>query len=377
MRRSVFFGLLVVAALGIFIMTEYVEEKCDWTAGVNRSKHESAEVMNRMTIKEHIEMYRKFFFEKGDKVPSEPLPQQRVDLPAVIEADHQGVKSAWLGHSSLLINIDGNTLLTDPVFERKVTLVGPTRFNKELPLKVDDIEHVDAVVISHDHYDHLNKFSIKRLASKTGVFIVPARVGERLRKWGVADEKIVELNWWEEYAVNSRLTIAATPSQHFSGRGLFDKNRTLWASWVIRTEEHRVFFSGDSGYFKGFKEIGDKYGPFDVAYMECGAYDRRWSNIHMLPEQTVQAFRDLGGKVLQPIHWATFNLALHAWYEPIERVTAAAWSSNIKIVTPMIGELTDFNEPVVAELWWVVLMKKSFQPEQPQPAVVTVQSINE
>ena len=320
---------------------------------------ESVAIMNRMSWKEHLEMYWQFFFEKGEKIPIEDLPQERVNLTQLFPKSNNGLRAAWLGHSSLLINIDGFSILTDPIFQRKISLVGPVRFNRELPLGVEELETVDVVIVSHDHYDHLNKYSIQQLAPKTGLFIVPARVGERLRKWGVPAEKIVELNWWQEHRLRDGLTITATPARHFSGRTPFDRNSTLWASWVIQTESHKVFFSGDSGYFPGFREIGKKYGPFDVAFMECGAYNERWSNVHMFPEQTVQAFQDLGGAILQPVHWATFNLALHTWYEPIERLTAKAWASNVQLSAPMIGQIVDYDKPLLTELWWLSSMKQS------------------
>ena len=319
----------------------------------HQSPFTAVDVMNKMTICEHIETYSKFFFEKAEKTPKELLPQQQVELGKLFEGKGTDLKVSWLGHSSLLINIDGYSILTDPIFERKVSLVGPTKFNKKMPVNVHDLPPVDIVIISHDHYDHLNKYSIQQLTGKTGIFIVPLRVGKRLIQWGVPKDKVVELNWWDEFHSGSNLTIAATPSQHFSGRGLLDKNRTLWASWVIKTSEHRVFFSGDTGYFDGFKKIGKKYGPFDMTFLECGAYDKRWSKIHMFPEQTVQAHLDLRGKILQPIHWATFNLALHPWYEPIERLAEAAWNRGVSISTPIIGSIVNFHETQTTSLWWL------------------------
>ena len=324
-----------------------------------KSTSNSASVLNKMTIKEHFEMYWKFFFEKGEKTPEELLPQQKLDLAELFTGGGNDLKAAWLGHSSLLINIDGYSILTDPIFESKVSLVGPTRFNKKLPLDIEELHAVDVVIISHDHYDHLNKHSVQQLSRKAGLFIVPLRVGKLLVKWGIPEKKIVELNWWEEFHLDSKLIIAATPSQHFSGRGLFDKNITLWASWVIKTDNHSIFFSGDSGYFGGFKEIEKKYGPFDVTFLECGAYNQQWSNIHMFPEQTVQAFLDLGGNILQPVHWATFNLALHAWYEPIERLTNAAFEKGSSLSIPLMGQVVNYQKSVTANPWWRPVMEKS------------------
>ncbi len=313
-------------------------------------------VMNKMSLKEHVEMFWKFFFIKAERTPKTPLPQQQLDYDQLFDNRQSGLKTCWLGHSSLLININGYSILTDPVFERKVTPVGPARFNKEIPINVDSLPPLDIVIISHDHYDHLNKYSIQQLAEKVGYFMVPRGVGRRLIKWSVSPAKVIEFDWWDEFQPTGNLTVASTPAQHFSGRGWFDRNRTLWSSWVIKTPEHRLFFSGDTGYFSGFSEIGDKYGPFDITFLECGAYDSRWSNIHMFPEQTVQAHLDLRGKLLQPIHWATFNLAFHPWYEPVERLIESAWNENIAVMTPMIGSIVNHSNSQAVDSWWTPAM---------------------
>lgn len=320
---------------------------------------QNTQVMDKMSITEHFKMYWQFFFIKENRVPSVALPQQQLNINELFDGKKAGLRVSWLGHSSLLINIDGHSVLTDPIFENKVSIVGPTRFNKELPFSIEDLTSVDVVLISHNHYDHLNKYSIKQLTKKTSLFIVPKKVGKLLEKWDVPKEKIVELNWWNEFKVNDTLTIVSTPSQHFSGRGLFDRNETGWSSWVIKSSNQNVFFSGDTGYFDGFKEIGDKYGPFDMTFLECGAYDDRWSNIHMAPEETVQAHIDLRGKLLQPIHWSTFNLALHPWYEPMERVVASAWSKGVNVSTPVMGSIVDFTHSPETNLWWLSTMKKN------------------
>ena len=259
-----------------------------------------------------------------------------------------------------MINIDGYKILTDPVFEKRVSVFGPTRFNGDVPLDIQRMPMIDAVIISHDHYDHLNKYSVQRLIDKSNKFIVPLAVGARLIDWGVPRDKIVELDWWQEYRLDQKLMVAATPAQHFSGRGITDRNETLWASWVITTPFHNLFFSGDSGYFEGFKQIGDKYGPFDMTFIECGAYGKSWPKMHMFPEQTVQAHLDLKGSVLHPIHWAAFNLALHPWYEPMVRLTAAANFKNVKIATPVVGETTVYRSmSIPATKWWEQAMALS------------------
>jgi L-ascorbate metabolism protein UlaG (beta-lactamase superfamily) len=366
-------GVSIMAITGACAPTKFNNTQFSKTTmpvqSISQSTIGGATVMNKMSAKELIEMYWKFFFEKAEKTPDESLPQQQLQISELLDSQNNGLKASWLGHSSILINIGGYLILTDPVFQRKVSPIGPTRFNKELPLNVRDLPTIDVVVISHDHYDHLNKFSVQQLSDKAAIFVVPLGVGKRLEKWGIPEEKIVELNWWDEYSPQNDLKIVATPAQHFSGRGLFDRNNTLWASWVIQTPDHRIFFSGDSGYFDGFKEIGKKLGPFDVTFLECGAYNKQWSKVHMFPEQTVQAFFDLGGKVLQPIHLATFNLALHSWYEPMERLTNEAGRKKAIVSTPIMGQVVNYEEPTSVNHWWMPAMKRS-RTKNVQPEIV-------
>jgi L-ascorbate metabolism protein UlaG (beta-lactamase superfamily) len=251
------------------------------------------------------------------------------------------------------------------VFEKRISVFGPTRFNGDVPLDIQQIPEMEAVIISHDHYDHLNKYTVQRLIEKSDKFVVPSAVGARLMHWGVPQDKIVELKWWQEYRLDQNLKLAATPAQHFSGRGITDHNKTLWASWVIQSPFHKLFYSGDSGYFGGFKQIGDKYGPFDITFIECGAYSKSWPRVHMFPEQTVQAHLDLSGDLLHPIHWATFNLALHPWYEPMVRLTAAADAKNVKIATPVAGETTVHERSIPSARWWEQAMDLSCGAKQP------------
>ena len=297
-----------------------------------------------------------FLFTRNNRTPDVSLPRERVDLAHFQSSGDNQLNVTWLGHSSLMLNIDGFKILMDPVFQKRVSILGPTRFNGEVPVDLERLPVLDAIIISHDHYDHLNKYSLRQLQSKTRQFIVPLRVGDRLADWGIPREKIVELDWWEEMYLDGKLRIAATPAQHFSGRGLTDRNKTLWASWVVTGPHHNIFFSGDSGYFEGFKQIGRKYGPFDMTFLECGAYNEAWHPVHMFPEETVQAHLDLGGGLLHPIHWATFNLSLHAWYEPMERLAAAAEKAGIQAVTPIVGTTTVFGRPVTTSKWWQPLM---------------------
>jgi L-ascorbate metabolism protein UlaG (beta-lactamase superfamily) len=305
-----------------------------------------------MSFTDPISTAWRFFFTHNERTPKGDLSSRPVDLSHFAQAGDNQLRVTWLGHSSVMINIDGCRLLTDPVFEKRVSILGPTRFNGEAPIQIDRLPEIDAVIISHDHYDHLNRFSIRRLKAKTRCFIVPLGVGARLERWGVPARRIVELDWWQEHRLNGALMVAATPAQHFSGRGLTDRNQTLWASWVMETKHHRLFFSGDSGYFNGFKEIGTVYGPFDLTLMECGAYNKSWTDVHMFPEETVRAHLDLKGGVLHPIHWGTFNLSLHAWYDPMERLTAATKIHGVRTATPIVGDTTILGERIPNVLWW-------------------------
>jgi L-ascorbate metabolism protein UlaG (beta-lactamase superfamily) len=312
-----------------------------------------------MSFTDYVSTTWDFLFTSNHRTPDTELPVKRVDLADFNNKGSDQLNVTWLGHSSLMINIDGYKILVDPVFEKRISVFGPTRFNSDVPLGIRQIPEIDAVIISHDHYDHLNKYSVQRLMEKSNKFIVPLEVGALLLDWGVSENKIVELDWWQEYRLDHNLMIAATPAQHFSGRGITDRNKTLWASWVIRTPFHKIFFSGDSGYFGGFKKIGDKYGPFNMTFIECGAYGEGWPKVHMFPEQTVQAHMDLKGILLHPIHWGTFNLALHPWYEPMERLTAAAHSKNIKTATPVVGETTVYDSRIPSARWWEQPMQLS------------------
>ena len=312
-----------------------------------------------MSFTEFASTTWEFLFSENNRTPDTALPFKQVDLSHFNKKDSDQLNVTWLGHSSLMINIDGYKILTDPVFEKRISVFGPTRFNGDVPVDVQQIPKIDAVIISHDHYDHLNKFSVQGLIEKADTFIVPLAVGALLIDWGVPRDKIVELDWWQEYVLDEKLRVVATPAQHFSGRGITDRNKTLWASWVIKTPFHKLFFSGDSGYFGGFKQIGDKYGPFDMTFIECGAYGEGWPTVHMFPEQTVQAHLDLKGKILNPIHWGTFNLALHPWYEPMERLTAAAKLKKVKIATPLVGETTVYSTRIPAARWWEPAMTVS------------------
>ncbi|KIL50837.1 MBL fold metallo-hydrolase [Jeotgalibacillus campisalis] len=261
----------------------------------------------------------------------------------------------WFGHSAFYVEIEGKRLLVDPMFGSRpspFSWAGTKRYERKSSVNPEHFSELDAIILSHDHYDHLDHDSIVKLQNKTKRFIVPLGVRQRLIKWGVPKEKITEHGWWDELQFEG-LKLVCTPARHFSGRGLFDRNSTLWCSWVISGMETKIFYSGDSGYGPHFKEIGVSYGPFDLTLMECGQYDERWSAIHMQPEETVQAHLDVRGSVLIPVHWGAFTLAFHSWTDPVERVTKAALAHDVTISTPEMGQSIRVHaENYPARAWW-------------------------
>lgn len=285
-----------------------------------------------------------------------PAPEQALPV-RLISADELKTQAEpvlyRLSHSTMLIYLDGEYILTDPVFSDRASPVqwaGPKRFHP-LPLSVESLPKIKAVVVSHDHYDHLDHATVMSLAEKVDYFITPLKVGDHLRNWGIEESRIIELDWWQGTQIGS-LKITATPTQHFSGRSLFDRDKTLWASWVIEGQQAKLYFSGDSGYFKGFKEIGERFGPFDITMIETGAYNTLWSQIHMLPEQSLQAHLDLKGKAMLPIHNSSFDLSLHDWQEPLETIYNLAQEHGVHLLTPTFGEKVNINSPKVSDTWW-------------------------
>jgi L-ascorbate metabolism protein UlaG (beta-lactamase superfamily) len=354
-KRIIVLTLILIPFLSSSILSK--DNYMEYKVMKEDKKFVNHEKMRKTSLLEGIKMTWDFVFEKGERTPKVDLPYKKADLDSLLGSSDDNLSSTWLGHSTLFINIDGFKILTDPVFERKVTIVGPKRFNKDLPMDYKKIKSVDLVIVSHNHYDHLNKFSIKYLSKITKKFIVPLGVSKTLEKWGVSKDQIIEMEWWQKEQPLKGLEIVSTPSQHFSGRGLFDSNKTLWSSFVIKTDNHNIFFSGDTGYFEGFKVIGEKYGPFDVTFLECGAYNEKWHFVHMYPEETIKAHIDLKGKYLHPIHWATFNLSMHAWYEPMERAKNGADKENINLITPYPGEYIDYSLNPTTLSWWKPLIK--------------------
>lgn len=259
----------------------------------------------------------------------------------------------WYGHSAILLEFENKRIFLDPMlgdYAAPVSFFGQ-RFPNAPKLDLKSIGELDAVVFSHDHYDHLDYSTVKAIHEHVGHFYVPLGLGSHLKRWGVPENKITELDWWES-AYLEEFTFTAAPARHFSGRSIRDSNKTLWASWVIRKPGTNIYFSGDGGYGPHFKEIGEKLGPFDFAMMECGQYNIRWQAIHMMPEETVQASLDLNTKAMMPIHWGAFTLSPHPWIEPAERVKVAAEKEHLKLITPEIGDAFNYPNEQPMTTWW-------------------------
>jgi L-ascorbate metabolism protein UlaG (beta-lactamase superfamily) len=299
---------------------------------------------------------KKFLLEKRfDPRPTGDIPFHKIKAEDWTVGDPSKMRFAWLGHSSILIAMEGALILADPVFGKRVSpfdWMGPERFSPP-PVTAAGLPPLDVVLITHDHYDHLERPTIIALKDKTELFIVPLGIGDLLLEWGVRKEKIVELDWWESHKYKT-LNFTATPAVHYAGRGLLDFNKRLWVSWAINGGKKSAFISGDSGYFDGFKKVGEKLGPFDVAFLKIGAYsdEGTWRKLHMTPEEAVAEFLDLRGGLMVPHHWATYDLGLHPWKEPMDRVVKSARELGVRYATPLQGEVMDADLIPEVDYWW-------------------------
>ncbi len=351
------FAVALLAAVGagcgwFFTGPHLSEEAVKNAKNYHNGVFENPEPTTVMKPGTYWRTFSQFLFQgSNERVPKRPLPVVSAKN-SVLGPVSTSPRFIWLGHSGVLLELGGKRILIDPVLSERASFfswIGPKRF-EPAPLHTEDLPAIDAVLISHDHYDHLDKATIIALAGKTASFHVPLGIGAILKAWGIAGNKIVEYAWWEGHSVNG-LTLTAVPARHFSGRGLFDRDKTLWCSWVIGAGNERVYHSGDTGMTAQFKVIGEKYGPFDLAFIKIGAFNENWPDVHLTPEQAVEAAQILGVKTLVPIHWGTFNLGLHSWHEPIERFVKAAEKTNSRILTPKIGDYVD-PENYENTLWW-------------------------
>lgn len=300
-----------------------------------------------------------FLLRGAQRAPSAPLPTLD-PKPAWQRGVDTGLRVTWLGHSTLYIEVDGVRILTDPVFGPRaspVSFLGPKRFHP-VPVSIPELPPVDVLLLSHDHYDHLCKPSIQQLAKLPLSVVTALGVAAHLEEYGMPSERIHELDWHESIEL-PHVRFTATPAQHFSGRGMGDRNATLWASWVIETARHKLFFSGDTGLFPELEEIGRKHGPFDLTMLEIGAYHPAWGSIHLGPDNALLAHEMLRGELLLPIHWGTFDLALHTWEEPAEQLFQAAHARSTRLLLPALGQVVEPRRAVEQPPWWREIARKS------------------
>ncbi|HCW07827.1 MAG TPA: MBL fold metallo-hydrolase [Cytophagales bacterium] len=297
-----------------------------------------------------VTIFKEYFGRPSSTKPPKPIPSVKTDLKNL---SSENPTIVWFGHSSYLIKSKNLNILIDPVMEGQAAplkMFGKPFAGSDV-YSIEDLPSIDLVLLTHDHYDHLHYESIKKLASSANHFVTSLGVGEHLESWGVTPEKITELDWWESTLLTNEIELTATPARHFSGR-TFTRGKTLWSSFVLKIHGHQLFLGGDSGYDSHFKEIGKRFGSFDIALLECGQYGKNWPYIHMLPEETVMAAQELNSKILMPVHWAKFELSLHAWDEPINRVSRYAIEKKMPITTPLIGEPVVLNAHYPNKKWW-------------------------
>ena len=359
-------AFILIIAIGTILVTNFYPSFGGTVTKALKSEYAKADNHNGKKFSYPISAKHDMNFRKGMKYmkeeakvkhlvePNEPLPMLFVDSLLLTQTADTQTKVIWFGHSTFLIQMNGKNILIDPVFSDYASpfqFAGPKRFVGDLPIEIEQLPQIDIIILSHDHYDHLDYPSILKLKEKTNQYILPLGNRVHFERWGVDAAKITEINWWEETTVDS-LTFACLPSRHYSGRGFTDRHETLWSSWAIISSNQKIYFSGDGGYGPHFKEIGEKYGSFDLALVECGQYNEMWKEVHMMPEQSVQAALDLNAKMAMPIHWGAFSLASHSWQEPVERISEAAKKLNLKLTTPKIGEPIIIGEQVPNTEWW-------------------------
>lgn len=297
----------------------------------------------------------KYIVNSEETIPKKPLGPFTTDTSIYKTPPVSGLRITWVGHSSLLIEVDGVRLLTDPVWSKRASFsqsFGPKRFFAP-PLALSELPPIDAIIISHDHYDHFDKHAIQQLAATSIPFYCSIGVGPYLQEWGVQKERITEMNWMDTAHVNNNCKLVALPARHFSGRSLTNRFETLWSSFAIQTGSHNIYFGADSGWYDGFYEIGEVFGPFDLTMLEIGAYNQAWADIHMGPANALKAHLALKGKVMMPIHWGTFNLALHHWREPVDKILQYAQENNVTLFLPKPGQPTEVTTQPVISNWWM------------------------
>jgi L-ascorbate metabolism protein UlaG (beta-lactamase superfamily) len=297
---------------------------------------------------------KEFLKKNSNKQPNSPVPTIKTDLKTL---PNNETTLVWFGHSSYFLQIDDFKMIVDPILSNRISPVqfaGTKSYLGTQLYTADDIPPLDCILLTHDHYDHLDYQTIVSLNPNVKKFYTSLGVGAHLEHWGIPANKIHEFDWWDTETIAPNTQLTATPARHFSGRHLTNRNQTLWSSFVLTTPQHRIFIGGDSGYGEHFKKIGERFGPFDLVIMETGQYNERWANIHSMPEEAVQASIDLRGKIMLPVHWGKFTLSLHPWTEPIERVLEKANELGVSVTTPIIGEKLIVGKEYPHSRWWIL-----------------------
>lgn len=339
------------------ILQERISESPQWTG----ERFQNPERVPDAEWWPSVKMFWRYFFSKPDGYIPDP-PLTAIPFKPSLWKEDRDLQFSWLGHTTFLIKLNDKVILTDPIFSQRAGSFGwlsPKRYSETID-STDLLPFIDIVLITHNHPDHLDEDSIKSIAPKTKYFIAPLAVGELLEEWGVPKKKITELDWWQSKSIGN-LTITATPAKHTSERGLTDKNKTLWVSYSIQNLNHNLYLSGDSGWHEGLYEIGQRLGPFDVTFFEIGAYSnlKGQMEVHYNPEQAIKAHQAVKGVLIIPSGWATFDLGLFPWYEPIERFVLAANQAEVDFITPKIGEVINLGNGGGSDAWWEPLIEKT------------------
>lgn len=364
--KKAFMVIIYILTAAILSVTAFINVSPEFGANPTRSQKKVYENFPNYSegefknIEETVLMtgdmsMKDFFKSDSNRTPDGDIIPRSLDLDTFLDTSDHKVKLSWLGHSSFIINLNGKTILLDPMFGQyagPVPLPSLRRYSSQLAFEIEDLQQVDVVIFSHDHYDHLDRGTIKQLKDKVKLFVVPHGVGSHLRSWGVDRQNIVELNWEESFVVDE-IELICLPSRHFSGRGPFNRNSTLWGSWALKSPHAKIYFSGDSGYGSHFGQIGEQHGPFDLTLLDCAQYNVAWKYSHMFPEQAIRAAKDLKSRYFMPIHWGAFTLSVHAWDEPVERAIVEAKQQNQSIIVPYYGDIVamDKIDGSIVE-WW-------------------------
>lgn len=337
-----------------------MKESPNYNISDDKFLNQNPKVMNEMKknsgfwVNPRKNLANNFFFNSNITSPETELPENKTSLNESFVNSTNNIKFAWLGHSSILMSINNKVILIDPIFASSASPFSWLIKRYQPPVfKMKELPKIDFILISHDHYDHLDMKTIKFFNKNKNIsFVVPLGVGSHLKKWGVPDSRIIEMDWWDSKIIKG-IKFICTPAQHFSGRkGFIETQKSLWASWVVKSGNRSFYFSGDSGYSKHYKQIGDKYGPMEVVFMDSGQYNTRWKEVHNMPDEVIKGFVDLKGENLIPIHWGMFTLAMHNWFDPPVEIKKRAKDQNISLITPIIGQVINMKKMTSTESWW-------------------------